>query len=304
MQKRFIFLLVMGLAVALAGCDKFFPKQTKPSAGTAVTALRVPMTVKGTVIAKVNNIAITLEDLNEEIAAFNTAVEEAKPEAKISTPEQKINYLKNEMVRRMLLYQEALTRGVDKNEEVQKVLEKTKRDLLVVELVREEARKIDASPKEIEEYYNTYKDQLREPEERQVREIMVLTEPEGKDVLIQLLQGGDFATLAKERSKAASSKEGGDLGFVKKGKKFPQFDEVAFADSLEAGKMSTVFKGPDGYYIVKLEAKRGGKQKQLSEMWDDIKKGLTFLKQQQRIESLITKLSQDSKIEVYEGQVK
>jgi hypothetical protein len=39
-------------------------------------------------------------------------------------------------------------------------------------------------------------------------------------------------------------------------------------------------------------------------MWDDIKRGLTFLKQQQRIETLITNLSKDAKLEIYEGEIK
>lgn len=301
-MRRYIILL-SGLIFlsALAGCDNIFPKFKnlgKTEASSANTA------VKGTVVARVNNLPITLEDLNEDINSYNAAVGEAKPEAKITTREQKINYLKNEMVRRALLYQDASAKGLERNEDVRKVLEKTKMDLLVVELIRQEAQKIDVSSKEIEEYYNTYKEQLKEPEERQLRIIMVPTEQEAKDILIQLLQGADFATLAKDRSKDPSSADGGDLGFISKGKKFPQFDDAAFSDTLEVGKVSAVFKGPDGYYIAKLEAKRGGKLKSLSEMWDDIKRGLTFLKQQQRIEDLIGKLSHDSKIEIYEGEIK
>jgi hypothetical protein len=39
-------------------------------------------------------------------------------------------------------------------------------------------------------------------------------------------------------------------------------------------------------------------------MWDDIKKGLTFLKQQQKIEDLVGKLSRAAKLEIYEGEIK
>jgi len=145
---------------------------------------------------------------------------------------------------------------------------------------------------------------LREPEERQIREIVVPSEQEARDILIQLLQGADFATLAKENSKSPSAKNGGDLGFIKIGEKSSQFDSVAFSDSLEVGKISSIFKTPDGYGIIKLEAKRGGKQRPLSEMWDDIKKGLTIIKQQQVIDDLIGKLSRDAKIDVYEGEIK
>jgi len=39
-------------------------------------------------------------------------------------------------------------------------------------------------------------------------------------------------------------------------------------------------------------------------MWDDIKRGLTFLKQQKKIEDLIGKLSTQTKIEIKEGEIK
>lgn len=296
--------LMLLIAVVLCGCDKLdFLKLKKTS--KAVESAPV-ITIKGTPIAKVNNYPITLEDLNDEVAAYNSMVPDDKPELKITTREQKVKYLKDEMVRRALLYQEALARNLDKVEEVISALEKSKRDIMVVELIKLETEKMEATSSEIEEYYNTYKEQLKEPEERQIREIVVASEPDAKDVMIQLLQGADFATLAKERSRAASAKNGGDLGFISKGTKSAQYDAVAFSDSLDAGKISNIFRGPDGYYILKLEAKRGGKLKSLSEMWDDIKRGLTFLKQQQKIEDMVNKLSTDPrfKVETYESAIK
>lgn len=296
-----LFCTFFSLFFLLAGCGKLgLPK--KPKEVVKETEQAVP--VKGTLIARINNYPVTLEDLNQEIEAYNNLVPEDRPELKITTREQKVNYLKNEAVRRILLYQSAMSKGLERKEEVVKALEKTKQDLLVMELVRQEAEKIEVSSGEIEDYYNTYKEQLKEPEERQVREIVVPTEQEAKDILIQLLQGQDFATLAQERSKAASAKTGGDLGFIPKGKKSAQFDSVAFSETLDVGKISNIFKGTDGYYIVKIEGKRGGKQKSLSELWDDIKRGLTFLKQQQKIEALIGSLSKEAKIEIYEGEIK
>lgn len=297
-----VLIISIFIFLGLVGCDKVNSalNAQKAQPGKVTPALAV----KGKVIAKVNNIPITLEDLNQETEAYNAMVPADKPELKIATKEKKVEYLRNEMVRRTLLYQEALDEGLDRNEDVLRALEKTKMDLLVVELVRQKAQKIDVSSKEIEDYYNTYKEQLKEPEERSIREIVVPAEQDARDILIQLLQGADFATLARERSKSASAKNGGDLGFIAKGKNFAQFDAVAFSDSLEAGKVSSIFKGLDGYYILKLEAKRGGQLKSLSEMWDDIKRGLTFLKQQKAIDELIDKLSQKSTIEIYEGEIK
>ena len=297
-----IIIFFVFLSLALCGCDKIqalFPKGT--AAKQAIT--QAQPVVQGKIIARVNNIPITLEDLNQEVEAVN-AIPDIKPEAKINTRDKKLNYLKNELVRRALLYQAALDRGLEKKDEVVRALEKTKEDLLVVELVREETAKIEVSSAEVEDYYNKFKEQLKEPEERQVREIIVSTEAEAKDILIELLKGSDFAELSRQRSKAPTANNGGDLGFIARGKKFAQFDEFAFSESLEPGRYSNIFKGPEGYYIIKLETKRGGKLRSLSEMWEDIKRGLTFLKQQQRIEDLISKLSQQAKIEIYEGEIK
>lgn len=302
-RKAFVLIAVFIIFSILCGCKKLSLPSFKRAAPKQASE-QASMVKKGKVIAKINNFVLTLEELNEEVDAFNAMVPEDKPEAKINSREKKIDYLKNEMVRRTLLYQEAMDKGLDRKDEVQSALEKSKQDLLVMELVKEEADKAEVSSAEIEDYYNRFKEQLKEPEERQIREMITTTEAEAREVLIQLLQGADFASLAREKSKAASAKEGGDLGFISPGKKSPQFDAVAFSESLETGKFSNIFKGSEGYYILKLEAKRGGKLKSLSEMWDDIKRGLTFLKQQQRIEELIGKLSQAAKIEIYEGEIK
>ena len=287
---------------AVIGCDLLKPKQPPKPAVKQEEAVSIP--VRGTLIAKVNNYPVTLEEMGEEIDNYNNMVPSDQPQLKITSKDQKVDYLKNDMVRRILLYQEGLDRGLERKEDIQRALEKTKMELVVVELIKEEASKIEVSSAEIEDYYNKFKDQLKEPEERQIREIMISTEQEARDVLITLLQGADFATTAKERSKLSNAKDGGDMGFVQKGKNPAQFDSVAFSDTLDVGKVSNYFKGTDGYYILKIEAKRGGKQKPLSEIWDDIKKGLTFLKQQQKVEELIQKLSRQAKIEIYEGEIK
>ncbi len=303
MRGKVILFAIIGLfSVSILGCNKFNftaagKKEVKVLPAEAIQA-------KGAVIAKINNIPVGLEDFNDEIEAYNANVSSDQPELKVTTREQKIAYLRNEVVRRLLIYQNALDKGLDRNEDVRQAVEKNKRDFLVMQDIKEITGNIDVSSKEVEDYYNTYKEQLKEPEERQIYEIVAGSEQEAKDILIQLLQGADFSTIARNSSKSPSAKDGGDLGFIQKGKKSAQFDAVAFSDSLEVGKISSIFKVPEGYSIIRLEAKRGGKQKTLSEMWDDIKRGLVFSKQQQAIDDLVGKLSRDAKIEVYEGEIK
>ncbi len=303
-MRRFLgFFLILGFLIpALSGCDLInnFMGPKKSSGIQKSPSFKV----RGTIIGKVGNIPLTLEELNQDVASFNEIVPADQPEKKITTREQKIDYARNQMAKRALLYQEALNRGLDKDDEITSALERTKMELCVIKLLKDETEKTDVTPKEVEDAYNTYKDQLKEPEERNIREIVVTSEQAAKDILVQLLQGGDFATLAKERSRSSSAKDGGDLGFISKGKKFAQFDAVAFSDTLEVGKTSNIFKGPDGYYILKLEAKKGGKQRSLSEVYDDVKRLLLFLKREQKIDDLLNKLSKTNKVEINEGEIR
>jgi peptidyl-prolyl cis-trans isomerase C len=306
MNNRLFTIVVLSFVLLVfTGCNDLFPSKkssTKNQSRDVKQTKSVPR-VSGTVVAKVNNHVITLEELDNEIGRYNNSVPEEQADMRITTKEEKIDYLKEEMVRRLLLYQEALDRGLARDPEIQRALERTKQQLLVFQLVQDVGENINVTPQEIEEYYNQYKEQLKDPEQRKVREIVVISESQAKDILIKLLQGEDFSTLARMHSISSSAENGGDLGFVAPGDKFRKFDEVAFSDALEVGQVSNVFRGPDGYYILKLEAVRGGQQKTLSEMRGEIERLLSFLKQQNKIEELVGNISSKVKIEILEDKI-
>lgn len=304
----FLFLLFL---FGSFGCEKFnFLKPKKIVKETVSPAL----TVKGTLVAKVNNIPITLEEMNRYIDIYNASIdlredltEEQKKLAKIDTRDKKLDYLKNVLIRQMVFYQTALDKGLDRKEEINEVLNRYKIAVLSQEMQNEIVKNISVSSAEIEEAYKNNKDLFREPEARRIREIVTKTEEEARQILIELLQGGDFATVARNRSIAESAKNGGDLGFIKKGQrgeKFVNFDEVAFSPALQQGALSTVFKGPEGFYIIKIEAIKEGRQVSLSEAWDTIKAILLARKQQEELDRVYSQLSREVKIEVYEGEIK
>jgi len=260
---------------------------------------------QGTVVAYVNDLPITSEQLEQEISTYNEST--VNPDAKINTREQKVAYLNEELVRRYLLYLEAKARGLDKQPKTQELLRNLEINILASQILHDEIDNITVTSSEIEEFYNTFKDQYRQEEERKIREIVLDSETEAKDTLIELLKGADFATLATQRSKAPSASSGGDLGFIKKGKRgadYSHFDEIAFSHLLEAGQLSTVFKEKNGYYIIKIEAIKGGQVRALSEVWDEIKKNVLFLKQQQKLKEITTGLLKKTKVVVYQDLIK
>lgn len=65
-----------------------------------------------------------------------------------------------------------------------------------------------------------------------------------------------FEDLAKKYSQdLGSGREGGDLGWAKRGKFVPEFEAQAF--KLEEGQMSPVFESEFGYHILQLIERRG-----------------------------------------------
>jgi peptidyl-prolyl cis-trans isomerase C len=294
-QALFIF---MGLLfLSSAGCEKLEKLQ--------FPAKKNILQPQGTVIAKVDNLPITSEQLNQEIENYNQLME--NPAAKITTRDQKISYLNEELIRRYLFYLDAKARHLDERPKVQEILRNLEINVLANQLMQDEIGNITVTSSEVEDFYNIYKDQYQQAEERRIRELALDSEQEAKDVLIELLRGADFATMATQRSRAESAGKGGDLGFIKKGQRGPDFaafDEVAFSRSLNTGQISNIFKVKERYYIIKVETIRGGQVRPLSEVWDDINKTVLFLKQQQKLQEITGRLLKKNKVVIYEDKIK
>lgn len=64
-----------------------------------------------------------------------------------------------------------------------------------------------------------------------------------------------FADAARKVSQGQHASDGGDLGWVS-GSKLPDSFDSALA-GLNKGQISSVFRGPDGFYLIKLEDERG-----------------------------------------------
>lgn len=306
MHKLRNFLIILFAIFLFSGCDKL------PFIGQATPAKQAGQKPPAgeTVVAMVGDFYITASDLDKEVDNFNSlATAQKLDKNKIDNRDKKVKYLRDELVRKYILYQEALDRGLDKKPEIVKELEAVKMNLLIAELLRKEIEKIDVSSKEIEDFYSQNKELLREPEQRKILEIMTSTEDEAKQVYIELLRGADFASLARQYSKAKTASTGGEAGLmayeVNPANRIrpEKFYEVAFSPSLESGGTSSIFKTPDGFYIIKVDSIKKSEPKSLTDLRDNIKSWLLFEKQQKAIVELANKLSGETKIAIYEEKV-
>jgi peptidyl-prolyl cis-trans isomerase C len=82
------------------------------------------------------------------------------------------------------------------------------------------------------------------------RHILVSTEGKCKDLKQQIVNGADFAELAKQHSSCPSGRDGGALGTFSPGQMVKEFDEVVF--SAEIGKVQGPVKTQFGYHLVEV----------------------------------------------------
>ena len=126
----------------------------------------------------------------------------------------------------------------------------------------------NASEADIQSYYDQHQDEFTQPQRSRYSVIQTKTEAEAKAVLDALKQGGDFATLAKEKSAdIISARNGGDMGWLEPA---TTPDELKNAVLKEKGQLSGVIKSSVGFLVVRLDDVQPAQVKPLAEVHDAI----------------------------------
>jgi peptidyl-prolyl cis-trans isomerase C len=83
----------------------------------------------------------------------------------------------------------------------------------------------------------------------------VPTEAEARAALAEIRGGADFMAVAQRRSTGPGAREGGDLGFFRRGDMVPEFATAAF--QLQPGQVSeNPVRSPFGWHVIKVEERR------------------------------------------------
>ncbi len=86
----------------------------------------------------------------------------------------------------------------------------------------------------------------------------------------RLVDGADFATLARENSEdSVSAANGGELGWFGRGQMVPEFDKAAF--ELKPGEISAPIKTSYGYHILQVEEHKAAGIRPLEEVRESIR---------------------------------
>jgi len=200
--------------------------------------------------------------------------------------------IRDELVNREIVSQEAQKTGLGKNHDVQMQMEIARQEILVGAYLREYIKKHPVTDAEVQKEYDRARAQSGEKEYR-ARHILVENEDQAKQVIADLKKGAKFDELARKLSKDPGSKErGGDLDWNVPAAFDRQFSDVMV--TLDKGKFTEQpVQTRFGYHIIQLDDVRPIKFPALA----DVKPRITQQIQQQRIDELLRGLRAKAKVE-------
>ena len=294
------------------------------------------------VLAVVNNDAITLSELQEAIAVYRyenrdrstessdqlvqqfltrmidsrLQVQEAERE-KIIIEEREIDEELAERIKQMNMkskdeFEAALkAQGIPMSAIRKRIGDELRRGRIVSRKVR---LRISVTEDEVTQYLEANRPKLETGLTYHARHILVLPETGAEDAAwenariraemlrTQLLKGTDFSELAKQYSRDASARDGGDLGTLKRGELAQDIETQIL--NLSPGQISTPYRSTLGYHIFKLESKETLDGENLARVRAQIREILFREKFDTRLDAWLKEIKQRAVIDVrLDGQL-
>ncbi len=201
------------------------------------------------------------------------------------------NAVKEELVRRELLTQEAKKAGVDKQPGIAAQMELARQAVLIRAFIQDYVKKHPISDAQLKSEYDAMKAKLGGTEYKS-RHILVETEDQAKTIIDNLKKGAKFDELAKQSKDPGSKENGGDLGWSAAGSYVPPFADAL--TKLAKGKYTeTPVKTDFGWHVILLEDSRPLE----APSFEAIKPQLAQRANQQLVEKMITDLRAKAKVQ-------
>lgn len=151
---------------------------------------------------------------------------------------------------------------------------------------------------DVENYYAAHPGEFFMPEQVRVSHILVKNSELARQIIQELDEGKDFATLAKEHSIDSSAAKGGDLGYLQKGKTVPEFEEAAFSLTPIGDYTKNPVKTKFGYHIILLVGKNKARPLSFDEVKDNLKQQLIYSKRAEWLDQYVTNLKRNAEITI------
>ncbi|MBI4637429.1 MAG: peptidylprolyl isomerase [Candidatus Rokubacteria bacterium] len=287
------------------------------------------------VVAVVNNDAITLGELQESVALYRQENRERPGPTDAELMRQFLgklidNRLQLQEAEREKIVIEDAELADELGERMKKVNARTQEEFeamvraqgLTMDAVRKRLRdslrvgkvirrkvtlRVTVTEAEIDKYLAANREKLEVGLPYHARHILITPES-GSDagweaariradiIRAQLVEGADFAELARTQSRDASARDGGDLGTLKRGELAQDIEAQILR--LEPGEIATPYRSALGYHLFRLESKDTLQGEGLMRTRQQIREILFRQKFEARLEAWLKEIKQRAIIEV------
>lgn len=199
--------------------------------------------------------------------------------------------VKEELVRREILTQAAVARGMDKKPDVRAQIDLARQGVLIGAYLNEFARGIKITDEAAKKEYDSLRGALGDKEYK-ARHILVDKEDEARAIIERLRKGEKFEDLAKVSRDPGSRDRGGELGWANQDSYVPPFAE-AMVKLTKGRHTETPVQSNFGWHVIQLDDVRELK----APNFDDVKPQIVQRMRQIAVERHILELRAKAKVE-------
>lgn len=237
-----------------------------------------------------SNAFVTVNGVAVSQHLANVLIAEQKAQGAPDSPDLK-NAVRERLIQRELLIQEAKKAGIDKKPEIAVQADAARQNFFLNAFLQDYLKKNPITDAQMKAEYEKIKAQLGSTEYK-ARHILVKDEGDAKAIISNLQKGAKFDELAKQSIDPGSKDNGGDLGWASAGNFVKPFSDAL--TGLSKGKYTeTPVKSQFGYHVIQLEDTRPLN----GPAFEDIKPRLQQQMQTQQITKMVDALRAKAKVE-------
>ena len=191
---------------------------------------------------------------------------------------------------------------------------KIRDQVLTQQVVRDEVgRRLQATQAEEQSFYTEHQKEFDQPEQVKLSEILIplpetadaaqiaAGEAKANEVKTQIMQGKDFADLAKKYSGGQTAAQGGDLGQYKRGVLAKVLEDQTFG--LNAGESTQPIRTRQGWVILKVTQHDQAGPAPFKSVEPQVQEALYMQQMQPALRTYLTKLRDESYVDIQPGFV-
>lgn len=220
-----------------------------------------PEPIPENVVAMVGDEQITIEQIHDFVDEI--------PQLKEVPFEQVYPKMLELVINNKLVEMGAAEMGIPEHPEIKKMV-RIATDQIITQAYLAQLLDKAVTEKDLQDLYNEQVKAFQPKDEIRARHILLGTEEQAQNTLIQLQAGADFASLANQKSLDKNAPDG-ELGYFTKEMMIPEFAEAVF--KMQKGELSAPVQTAFGWHIIQVLDRRQTQPPSFESQKDKLRQG-------------------------------